>query len=166
MGIRVFQPWGEIVDTPGRLTKVFSGPSGYANIFTFLPAIKPVNYIDQAARGYEEDNGKRCTLCHQAWAGALRCKDEHVFHLKCIFKYWDEPGRIFHSCPICKQAPYLNFQDLEIDSEDVSSRTMLIPLFLNFVIFNIPSGYTTCSEIFKLGIKAHRLCGYSSIKQC
>lgn len=46
----------------------------------------------------------------------LHC--EHFFHLKCIFKYWDEPGRILHSSPTCKVAPGLNWQQLEIDPND------------------------------------------------
>ena len=48
----------------------------------------------------------------------LTCKIEHVFHLKCIFNYWDAPGKYLFTCPTCKHAPALNFQNLGLDPED------------------------------------------------
>lgn len=111
---------------PSVLGDTYSGPSGYANVEPFLPAIQPFDRgIDEMVKEIEQYIGKTCTLCHKAWAGGnsmdhtvavLYC--DHYFHLKCIFKYWDEPGKILHTCPTCKQAPFMNWQDLEIDPND------------------------------------------------
>jgi hypothetical protein len=111
---------------PSILGDTYSGPSGYANMERFMPAIHPVDLGNEyLVNQIEAGIGKTCKLCHKEWAGGnsmdhtvavLHC--EHLFHLKCIFKYWDEPGKILHSCPTCKQAPLLNWQHLEIDPTD------------------------------------------------
>jgi hypothetical protein len=113
-------------DDHSILGDTYSGPSGYANVDRFMPAIQALDRgLDELVKQLEAKMGKTCTLCHKAWAGGnsmdhtaavLHC--EHVFHLKCIFKYWDEPGKILHTCPTCKQAPFLNWQNLEIDPND------------------------------------------------
>ncbi|CAG8972552.1 hypothetical protein HYALB_00011402 [Hymenoscyphus albidus] len=39
----------------------------------------------------------------------------HLHHLKCIFEFWDMPGKYLHTCPTCGSAPKLNWQRVGLD---------------------------------------------------
>jgi hypothetical protein len=65
-----------------------------------------------------------CGLCSKPYAGnqgfsstvmKLQCTSEHHFHLKCIFDFWDQPGKYLHRCPTCREAAQLNWERVGLD---------------------------------------------------
>ena len=93
-------------------------------------------------------NAQTCALCNSPLEGggldnnslkytALRlpCTLKCLFHLNCIFKYWDEPGRYLHTCPTCRSAPWLNHERLGMVAGntdpvyDITDRTFVYNVF-------------------------------------
>ena len=106
--------------TPGD-NPLHEGRTGYKRLGEDLFGIRPIDYTPTRALSAAM---LPCGVCHQHFVGGdsmdstivqLVCKHDHIFHLKCIFKFWDAPGKYLYTCPTCKKAPLLNFQHLGIN---------------------------------------------------
>lgn len=123
---RAIKGWNKTMKSkndPGN-NPLHQGPTGYKNIGGKLFGITPVDYTPKRAG---VSHFAACGVCHQLFVGGdtmdstvvqLACRIDHIFHLKCIFRYWDAPGKYLFTCPTCKHAPALNFQNLGIIPED------------------------------------------------
>lgn len=94
-------------------------PSGHRNVRQNLFGFKPIDQTaeEELFRQFEKEKVREvppCFICKRDFeAGStfdhtvmiLHCT--HKFHLKCIFRYWDDPNRYLHSCPTCGISPFL-----------------------------------------------------------
>jgi hypothetical protein len=103
---------------------LYQGRTGYDRPGLDLFGIKPLDHTPARAQNAPV---APCDVCHERFVGGdsmdstvvvLPCSDFHVFHLKCIFKFWDAPGKYLFTCPTCKSFPKLNFQRLNINPDD------------------------------------------------
>ncbi|KAI6715175.1 hypothetical protein JHW43_002293 [Diplocarpon mali] len=108
-------------------------PSSYRHLLPRLFGIIPITAPDTMnATNFPNCIGstswKECGMCNNEMASGkgidstiveLACSPiGHVFHIRCIFEYWDAPGKLLHSCPTCGHMAQLNWETVGLKPFD------------------------------------------------
>ncbi|KAL2069505.1 hypothetical protein VTL71DRAFT_14184 [Oculimacula yallundae] len=119
-GIKLFDQkvFTQFIDTNFSLPIT---PTALSNILPRIFGFLPIDTDALYSQSFSRDS---CTLCSKSLYNEearpirgfsntvveLYCSSQHKFHLKCIFTYWDSPGKYLHSCPQCGEMAKLNYQ--------------------------------------------------------
>ncbi|OWP07315.1 erythrocyte binding protein [Marssonina coronariae] len=117
----------------GPLAPPSRDPSSYRHLLPRLFGIIPITAPDTMnATNFPNCIGstswKECGMCNNEMASGkgidstiveLACSPiGHVFHIRCIFEYWDAPGKLLHSCPTCGHMAQLNWETVGLKPFD------------------------------------------------
>jgi hypothetical protein len=111
--------------SPGQYEReTYNSRSSYHYISRSLFGFMPMLMSEVATLPAGHSLHSPCGLCSKPYAGnqgfsstvmKLQCTSEHHFHLKCIFDFWDQPGKYLHRCPTCREAAQLNWERVGLD---------------------------------------------------